>query len=459
MRRFLVSALAVLSVLLPTLPAGGSTEAPRLVKAVILCRHGLRSPTQTPQELAQWSPRPWPEWNVAPGKLTERGALLLRYEGRLLRQHLSRHGLLPPAGQLKPESIFLYADKNSRTKHSAEALLEGLAPEVGTAPLTYRGKGKDPLFHTIPSGLMAEPDFNAEERRALVQELERIRRDEARPLARLFSLLSPSMDTPDALRFPAKGTQRGVTLRGGLHTAASTAEILLLQCLEWPVESQSLGTDDWSDRENIISPVEEKTLQILNAPESGGASSEPPAPQKEPAEASAAPLMVNPQTALELLPVHAAVQNALQRARPQALTSGLPLLAVMTGILAGTSPLDGANSAALSILVGHDTNISNVAGLLGLHWKNGEFPPDSAPPGSMLCFTLWEGPQGKIVKAAFLRQSLAALLTTDRDIMENAALYREELRLPGASIDSDGGTTLEDFANAVLDLASEPGVN
>ena len=64
-----------------------------------------------------------------------------------------------------------------------------------------------------------------------------------------------------------------------------------------------------------------------------------------------------------------------------------------------------------------------------------------------------------MVKASFLRQSLAALLTTDRDIMENAALYREELRLPGAGIDSDGGTTLEDFANAVLDLASEPGVN
>ncbi|MBQ2761206.1 MAG: hypothetical protein IJE96_04720 [Mailhella sp.] len=457
MRRFFMSALALLAILLPAMPAEAAGDAPRLAKAVILCRHGLRSPTQTPEELAAWSHRPWPEWNVAPGELTARGAELLRFQWTQFRQELARQGLLPASGKLKEGSLFLYADKNSRTRHSAEAILEVFAPEGGGEIRTHRGKGQDPLFHPVHSGLTPEPVFSAGERRALTQELELLCQREAKALSCLSRLLGPAVESPYSLHFPAEGTRRGVTLKGGLHTASSAAEVLLLQCLEWPVRTQSLGGDADGGRTNP-SPIEEKTLQILRAPAPN--SSLPPQAEQEPCPDAAldGPVMVSPRTALELLPVHASVQDILQRARPQALSSGLPLLAVMTSILAGTSPLPEANDAALTVFVGHDTNIANIAGLLDLHWQNGEFPADSTPPGSMLCLTLWESAQGKVVKASFLRQSLAAMLTTDAEIMQDAALYREALTLPGEDENGEG-MALDAFADAVLTLTEGPEQN
>ena len=449
MRRFIFFAVLALSFLIPSLSASGA-EPSQLIKAVILCRHGLRSPTQTPEELAEWSTRPWPKWNIAPGELTKRGASLLNDEGKLLQKLLAGHGLLTEERLAAPGSLFIYADKGSRTRASAEALLEGLAPDSDTEIIVSSGKGPDPLFHPVRSGLMASPDFSVEERSRLTAELENIRSRDARELSFLSSLLGPVVENSDVLHFPKEDSRKKLTLNGGLHTAASAAEILLLQCLEWPIQSQILAEETVLHTAKEPSPVEKKTLQILNAP----APDNTPSLTDAPLQDSERPVMVNPRTALELLTVHTDVQNTLQRAPAQALASGLPLLAVMTGILSETSPLDEANKAALSLFVGHDTNIANVAGLLGLHWQNGEFPPDSAPPGSILFFGLWETPQGKVVRAAYVRQSLAALLTTDENVMEEASLFRVPLSLPGG--DGNGETSLENFTRHVIGLTSEP---
>ena len=41
---------------------GDAPENSRLLKLVVLSRHGVRSPTQSPEELARWASRPWPQW-------------------------------------------------------------------------------------------------------------------------------------------------------------------------------------------------------------------------------------------------------------------------------------------------------------------------------------------------------------------------------------------------------------
>ncbi|MFX7949466.1 hypothetical protein ABTK52_18935, partial [Acinetobacter baumannii] len=46
---------------------------PVLDRVVLVQRHGVRAPTQSPDMLAEWSARAWPRWPVAPGQLTERG--------------------------------------------------------------------------------------------------------------------------------------------------------------------------------------------------------------------------------------------------------------------------------------------------------------------------------------------------------------------------------------------------
>ena len=34
----------------------------------------------------------------------------------------------------------------------------------------------------------------------------------------------------------------------------------------------------------------------------------------------------------------------------------------------------------LTLLVGHDTNLANIGGMLGLHWSLPSYLPDATPP-------------------------------------------------------------------------------
>lgn len=44
------------------------------------------------------------------------------------------------------------------------------------------------------------------------------------------------------------------------------------------------------------------------------------------------------------------------------------------------------------ILTGHDTNLSNISGALGLSWHLQGYQPNDAPPGGALVLSLWRGP-------------------------------------------------------------------
>ena len=60
---------------------GGAAEQgggdAKLLKMVVLSRHGVRSPTQSSETLESWSRKDWPEWPVKRGELTPRGAKLV----------------------------------------------------------------------------------------------------------------------------------------------------------------------------------------------------------------------------------------------------------------------------------------------------------------------------------------------------------------------------------------------
>jgi 4-phytase/acid phosphatase len=53
------------------------------------------------------------------------------------------------------------------------------------------------------------------------------------------------------------------------------------------------------------------------------------------------------------------------------------------------------------IVVGHDTNISNIAGLLGISWLLDGYPPDDTPPGGALVFELWQQAQGELAVSTY----------------------------------------------------------
>ena len=444
-------------------------DTPRLLKVVALSRHGVRSPTQSPATLSAWSSRIWPAWNVSPGNLTERGADLIEGEWTGLRESLAFDGLLPASECPPAGSIFIYADGEQRTMATAQAMLEGLAPGCGMTVLS----GTD-VFHPVQRGLMSAPVLSPGEKADLEEELVDVRTDMDKRMAELSALLGPASprlcepgdpdctlsDIPTTLHYPAAGSREGVSLRGGLALASTTAEILMLESLEWPIRSQMNPAEiPVTVPTRPGTPVERKARQIILAPRSDrpGVTTLPVRPRwmPAPADVSDGEVMVNPSTALHLLPVHTRVQNTVQRFPAIARQEGMPLLLLMTEALAGTSPLKEANKAKLVVFSGHDTNIVNIAGLLGLHWNNTPFPRDSTPPGSMLVFRLWETPQGKLVQASFQCQTTAALLSTDENVMDNAALRQESLILPGsfAQTPAGPGLPLNSFIASVRAMA------
>lgn len=70
------------------------------------------------------------------------------------------------------------------------------------------------------------------------------------------------------------------------------------------------------------------------------------------------------------------------------------------------------------VLVGHDTNISNVAGALGVAWQLPAAPPNATPPGGALVWELWRRagpPRGgwakstAVVRIIYIAQSLGQM--------------------------------------------------
>ena len=463
----------------PSAPCDASASsvqsAPRLLKVVALSRHGVRAPTQSPETLLAWGSNDWPVWNVAPGNLTKRGAALIEGEWTGLRETLAFNGLLPASGCPQQGSVFIYADNEERTLATAGAMLDGLAPGCGMI-VASSSRTRDPLFHPVQGGLMSSPVLSAKEKADLSEELAGVRADMDRRMAELSAILgaaSPRLcppgessctlsEIPTSLVFPRSGSREGVALRGGLAIASSAAEVLLLESLEWPQRSQIIPAHiPVTQPKAPGTPVEQKAREIILAPRSDrpGVMPLPFRPRWEPApaEVSHGDILVNPSTALHLLPVHTRVQNALQRFPAIARQEGLPLLLFMTEALAGTSPVREANEAKLVILSGHDTNIVNIAGMLGLHWNNAPFPRDSTPPGSMLVFRLWDTPQGRMVQATFQCQTTAALLSTDENVMAEASLRQEPLILPGSFAQTPAGPGLpaDAFFSSVRAMAGK----
>jgi 4-phytase / acid phosphatase len=91
------------------------------------------------------------------------------------------------------------------------------------------------------------------------------------------------------------------------------------------------------------------------------------------------------------------------------------------------------------VIVGHDTNISNVAGTLGLSWLIGGYQRDDTPPGGALVFELWRDPVSRdfSVRTYYITQTpeqmhKATPLTLD------SPPARAPIFLPGCSTAGEG---------------------
>ena len=151
-------ALAHASLITPSARADeGSNDEIRSV--VILERHGVHAPIESELRAGAYNSQPWPTWKVAPGVLTEHGAAALGQMGSYYRL---RYASLLKSAPCKDPGVYVEANTTQRTIASAHAGVDSMLPgcDVQVHARTP-GEGLNPLFTAATSAAVDREKLSA----------------------------------------------------------------------------------------------------------------------------------------------------------------------------------------------------------------------------------------------------------------------------------------------------------
>ena len=343
----------------------------RLNKVIIVSRHGVRPPTKMTRQMSEITAQTWPTWSAPLGHLTPTGAKLVTLLGGYYREHLQQAGLFTSACPAEG-TLLSWADTDQRTRMTGQAWLDGFAPNCGLKIQSQSDSHKlDPLFHPLEAGVC-----RADKQQALaaaqkaaggdvaalsvtyqpaLQQLEQVLDFANSPYCKQHGASGCSLMAayPGKLSASADGS---VKLEGNLALGSTLGEIFLLEYADgMPAQSVAWGHAFTPEQWQSLLAVHNTQFRIA---------------QQTPyiARFKASPLM-------------ARIQQALK----------------------------SNDKARLELLVGHDTNLANLAGLLGVQWSlPGQ--PDNTPPAGELVVERWQDSQQQYwVRMQFVYQTLDQL--------------------------------------------------
>ncbi|NKI98877.1 histidine-type phosphatase [Novosphingobium sp. SG707] len=343
-------------------PVQAKTAGPVVESVAVLMRHGIRPPTKDPAMPAGIAAAAWPLWDVPPGWLTVRGGEAVERLGVDDGAWLRRIGVLPAARCPDAGRVHILADSDQRTiataQHWAKGALAKCAPVIDHLP---QDQG-DPRFGPLSAGLARIDPVAAAgaiEQAVGPEGLAGIDRRLAPLYARLNAILCGGAAAPCGLgaeptQIRPATAQARPKLSGMLDRASTAAQILLLEY----ADGKPRGEVGWG-------------------------------------RASAGDIAA-------LSTFHAEEFRLLARPRPIA----VPNLAGLTPVL--REGLQGR--VGLALILGHDTNIANLAGVLGLHWRVDGLAADDPAPGGAIVLEVLRMPSGRrLVRASYRSQSLEAM--------------------------------------------------
>jgi len=389
---------------------------PRLQYVAILSRHGVRSPTWTPERLNQYSAQPWPNFGVPPGDLTPHGRGLIKLLGAYYGEWLGNEHLLGPTSCRDAERIYIWADSDQRTIATGRAFAESVLPGCGVSAHSRPQGDRDPLFSGSRSNNL-EAAADAVKQR-LGPDPQKVLSEQRQALATLQFILTAGHDTPKKVldgqpKIGAIIQGAGVELQGPFAVGSALSEDLLLEYAEG-MSGDNLG---WG--------------------------------------------RLNTQNLFEVLALHRIYADLMRRTPELARARSSNLLKTLAASLQQASsgkPVPGALGSpktAMLLLAGHDTNQSNVSGMLGLSWALPGYQRDETPPGGALVFSLWRDERGRdFVRLEFLAASLDQMRDSERLSLAHPPL-RQRIGLQNCPVAQDQPEcSLEDF-NQIIRRATE----
>ncbi len=362
-------------------------------RVVMLMRHGVRPPTKArigPDGVAD---QPWPVWSVDFGELTHHGYAAVRLLGQWDRQWLAANDLLPAEGCPAAGDVVVAASAKSRTQDTARALIEGLAPGCGLAPSFPASAEEDVEFHPIDVGATTlDPDLAYAAVQALAPQggMEALKAANAERFALLDRALgccsatfcaeigaSSSCSLSDMPAGVVRNEDDRPDVGDPFGLASTIAQTFLLEYLEgMPMEDVAWGRLTRDDIETLLEFHSIKFYFEGRAPYV--------------AAHAASPLARHMLTALE------------------------------------TGP-------KLTVLVGHDTNIADLGGLLDLHWTVPGYAKDDPPPAGGVGFELLADAQGRQFVRAFYRSQTMDQVRYLQPLTADNPASIEYLAIPGCA--------------------------
>ncbi|MGA3129889.1 MAG: histidine-type phosphatase [Terracidiphilus sp.] len=431
---FLVVLFLAFSTSLPAqVPASLSPKPGEKLRFVVyLSRHGVRSPTGSSAQYNLYSSAPWPKWSVPPGYLTAHGYQLMQIFGAWDRQQLFGEGLLSATGCEDSTHLTIYADSDQRTRETGKALAAGLFP--GCAP-TVKGLPEgmhDGLFHplgthhgaldpalavaAIAGRIGGDPNNPTEAYRAQLAELDRILGHCGNDVASADNQQAPAANRQSILDIPAMlasvSQDHLGELRGPLSTASTLTENLLLEYTE--------GMDATNVGWGCVNGANLRSLLDLHTAAS---------------EISQRPKLIARVQAANLLQQVSLSLSQAATGKPQA------------------GAIGGGDDRAL-FLIGHDTNIASIAGLLDLDWI-ADGRRNDTPPGGALVFELWQASAGgeDSVRIYYTTQTLEQMRSATVLTSQNPPV-RVPVFMPACSR-ADFSCSLPDFERDLRTLTAE----
>jgi 4-phytase/acid phosphatase len=333
----------------------------------MLMRHGIRPPTHakvTPDGVAD---QPWPTWSTPFGDLTHHGYQAAELVGKWDRRNWSARGLLPSTGCPQPGSVVVAASAKKRTQDTARAWVAGAVPDCSIEVTFPSSEKVDYEFHPFDAGTAdidaAESVRAAEKRMPPGGMKEEVQRHQA-----LFALLDHALGCCSRPFCTTKGLpdhcelsqvppglepddDGGVDIGPPFGMASTVAETFLMEY----AEGMSMSEVAWG--------------------------------------------RLTPQQVGELAAFHAFKYYYEARTPYVAARAASPLAKRMLGAM--------QHGPALTVLVVHDTNVADLAGLLDLHWQVPGDAKDDPTPGGAIGFEVLQDAAGvEFVRAFYRSQTL-----------------------------------------------------
>ncbi|HWU77185.1 MAG TPA: histidine-type phosphatase [Rhodanobacter sp.] len=356
----------------------------RLERVVMLMRHGVRSPTKAQVSPPGTNDQPWPQWSVDPGMLTRHGADAARLLGGWDRTNWMARGLFSGNGCPAAGDVTVAASSTPRTQVTAHAWIEGFAPACQIIASFPASKKDDVEFHPFDAGSMSiDPGkaLQAEQAMAPPGGLAADVSDHAS----LFALLNHAMgcepksacDISQMSSALVRSDDGPAKVGKAFGIPSTISESIMLEYTEgMPMKDVAWGR------------LDQKQIETL-------------------------------------LQFHPIKFHYEARAPYVAAIAASPLASRMLKAV-GSGP-------KLTMLVGHDTNIADLAGMLDLHWQVPSFPRDDPPPGGAIGFEVLADASGKQFVHAFYRsQTMDQIRNLDKLDAKNPASY-SYLTIPGCA--------------------------